>query len=113
MVNPEAGKAWRPVIMAADDTSNYFSTHSQSFPNLSGLHTFQFDVSGRTSTPGQGSGGRDDIPAGFGGSSKGMSGRRLGIRNKAVMPLLVLIMALVIIITVLAILLVIFWEKSP
>ena len=70
-------------------------------------------MSGRTSTPGQGSGGRDDIPAGFGGSSRGMSGRRLRIRNKAVMPLLVLIMALVIIITVLAILLVISWEKSP
>ena len=107
MVEPEARKPWRPFIMAANDTSGYFSTRSQSFPNLSGLHTFQFDVSGRTSTPGQGSGGRDDIPAGFGGSSKGMSGRRLGILNKAVMPLLGLIMALVIIITVLAILLVI------
>ena len=114
MTDPEAGITWRPAIMASDETSGYFSTRSQSFPNLPGrLNTFQFDVSERTSTPHQGFGGMVENLAGFGGLSKERSGRRFGARNRAIMPLLGLIMALVIIIMVLAILLVVSHEKSP
>ena len=109
--DPEVGQTWRPVIMASNETSGYFSTRSQSFPGR--LNTFQSNLSGRTSTPHEGFGGMVEGPAGFGGLSKERSGRRFGTRNRAVMPLLGLIMALIVIILILATLLVLSHESSP
>ena len=110
--DPEVGQTWRPIIIASNETSGYYSTRSQSFPNLTGrLNTFQYDVSERTSTPHQGLGGMVGNLAGFGNFSQERADRRFGTRNRAIMPLLGLILALVVIIIILATLLVLSHEE--
>ena len=111
ITDPEVGRTWRPAIMASNETSGYFSTRSQSFPER--LNTLYSNWSGRTSTPHEGFGGMVEGPAGFGGLSKERSGRRFGTRNRAIMPLLGLIMALVVIILILATLLVLSHGSPP
>ena len=92
------------MVSTPTNTSGYYSTfsasRSSSFPNLTELHTFSFDVSGRTRTPDlEGLGGADGTPAGLSGSPVKMLDRRPRTSKKAVMLLLVLIMALVVIIS--------------
>ena len=109
--DPEVGRAWRPPIMVSNETSGYFSTRSQSFPDR--LNTLYSNWSGRHSTPHEGFGGMAEGTAGFGGPSRERSGRKCGTRTRAVMPLLGLILALIIIILILAILLVLSQESPP